>query len=135
MISPSRTLRLNLMITDIGFLVYWLVTALGLLPSAWLFKEYQNPIIVSWNWSFAPLDLMASFLGLAALVAAKRGSNAWRALALMSVTLTFCAGLMAIAFWVLRRDFDPLWWVPNLYLMVWPLFLVRKLISFEPPNM
>lgn len=128
MISLSRALRWNLVITDIGFLVYWFVTALGALPTAWLFKDYQNPILVSWNWSFAPIDLLASFLGLAALVVAKQRANAWRQFALMSVTLTFCAGFMALAFWVLRRDFEPLWLVPNLYLAVWPLFLVRQLV-------
>jgi hypothetical protein len=121
-------------VTDIGFLVYWIVTALGALPTAWLFKDYQNPILVSWNWSFAPIDLLASFLGLVALVVAKQGAKAWRQLALMSVTLTFCAGFMALAFWVLRQDFDPWWWLPNLYLALWPLFLVRQLICAETPN-
>lgn len=134
MTLPSRTLRWNLIITDLGFLVYWLVTVLGVLPTAWLFKDYQNPILVSWNWSFAPIDLLASFLGLAALIVAKQGANAWRQLALMSVTLSFCAGFMAIAFWALRQDFDLWWWLPNLYLTVWPLFLVRQLICIETPN-
>jgi hypothetical protein len=126
--SLTRALRWNLVVTDVGFLVYWFITALGFLPAAWLFKDYQNPILVSWNWSFAPIDLLASILGLSALAASKQGTNAWRQLALISVTLTFCAGFMALAFWFLRQDFDPMWWVPNLYLAVWPLYVIRNLI-------
>ncbi len=132
--SLSRTLRWNLLITDIGFLAYWLITALSVLPTAWLFKDYQNIILVAWNWSFAPIDLLASGLGLTALITSKQGSHTWRQFALISVTLTFCAGLMALAFWTLRRDFDPWWWLPNLYLTVWPLCVVRQLVCFDKPD-
>ena len=54
--------------------------------------------------------------------------DAFGVMALVSVVLTFCAGLMAVAFWTLRGDFDLGWWIPNLYLVVWPLWAVRRLI-------
>jgi len=44
-------------------------------------------------------------------------------------TATLCAGLMAIAFWWLRRDFDPAWWLPNLYLVAWPAWCLCSLLS------
>lgn len=129
--SPSRALRWNLFLTDLGFLLYWGVTALGVLPSAWLFQDYRNPILVAWNGSFAPIDLLASLLGLTALAMARQGRRAWRGYALVSLTLTFCAGFMALAFWSLRRDFDLGWWLPNIYLAAWPLCLGRQLIGAD----
>jgi hypothetical protein len=51
----------------------------------------------------------------------------------------FCSGLQAIAFWVLRQDYDPTWWIPNLCLMVLPLlygayalFWRRSSVSSDP---
>jgi len=126
---PSRYLRWNLLVTDLGFVLYWSVSALNLLPADWLYKDHENPILHAWNWSFSPLDLAASFSGLAALRFAARTSPKWQKLALISATLTFCAGLMAISFWFLRRDFDPAWWAPNIYLMLWPVTVLRELLS------
>jgi hypothetical protein len=42
---------------DIGFIAYWLITLLHLIPGEYLFQDYNNPILVAWNWSFLPLDL------------------------------------------------------------------------------
>jgi hypothetical protein len=125
--APSAPLRALLLITDLGFLLYWSVTALHLLPASLLFKDYANPILVAWNWSFLPLDLGASFLGLAALHLARKGRPQWHFAALLSLTLTACAGLMALSFWTLRSDYDPLWWAPNAFLLVWPLFFLKQL--------
>ncbi|MEJ6004730.1 DUF5360 family protein [Paucibacter sp. AS339] len=122
MLKPTRALRLNLLLTDLGFVAYWFVSATGLLPSAWLFKDHDNAILVAWNWSFAPLDLLASALGLWALSRARQGGP-WRLPALLSLVLTFCAGLLALSFWTLRADFNLGWWLPNLYLLLWPLWL------------
>lgn len=119
-------LRLNLLVTDIGFVAYWVITAFGLLPPQWLFQDYANPILVAWNWSFAPLDLIASFCGLYALHLIRRRNWLWSHFATISLALTFCAGLMALSFWWIRRDFDLGWWLPNAYLTLWPpLFLKR----------
>jgi Family of unknown function (DUF5360) len=127
-------LRWALLITDILMLTYWLVTALAALgvlqlPPAYLYRDYNNPLMVSWNWSFAPLDLIFSLVGLTSVRLARCGDARWRGLAILSLSLTFCAGLMAITFWTLQRDFDLSWWVPNLALMVWPLFFLPGLIG------
>ncbi len=129
---PPR-LRLLLLMTDVGFLLYWSITALVALgslkiPNDWLFKDYTDPNIVAWNWSFMPLDLIASILGLIAVARAKRGGN-WRAPAFLSMALTFCAGFMALSFWTFQRSFDLGWWMPNLFLTLWPTVFIGKLRS------
>jgi hypothetical protein len=124
---PTTFLRWNLLITDLGFIAYWGAAALRLFPPEWLYKDYDNPILIAWNWSFAPVDLAASGLGLCSLFLARQGSKAWPAIALLSVALTFCAGLMAISFWALQRDFELGWWLPNVYLAIWPLLALPNL--------
>ena len=131
---PTQPLRALLLITDLGFIAYWATSALHLLPEAWLFKDHDNPILVAWNWSFLPVDLLASVLGLAALLMAGRGRPAWRSVALISLAFTLCAGLMAVAFWALRADFELAWWLPNLFLAVWPLFFLKSLSSVSPTD-
>jgi hypothetical protein len=42
----------------------------------------------------------------------------------LSLALTSCSGLMAISFWAIRGDFDLSWWLPNLFLLVYPLFFL-----------
>lgn len=98
--------------TDLGFMAYWLITALHLIPAQYLFQDYTNPILTAWNWSFLPLDI-------------------WRSFAFISLVLTFNSGLNAIAFWVIRRDFDPSWWIPNLYLMIYPPFFLQRFVKLE----
>ena len=128
---PTTFLRWNLLLTDFGFVLYWIASALSLFPADWLYKDHSNPILMAWNWSFAPIDLTASASGLLALWCARTGRATWVRWALISLSLTLCAGLMAIAFWSLRRDFDPVWWLPNLYLVAWPAWCLRSLLS-EP---
>ena len=117
--------------TDIGMLAYWAVTALmalGLiaLPPEWLFKDYDDPRVIAWNWSFLPIDLAFSVTGLWALHRERAGQPDWKIWAAISLTLTFCAGIMAISYWTLTGEFDPAWWAPNLFLMLWPIpFLLR----------
>jgi hypothetical protein len=128
---PSRALRWLLVITDVGFLGYWGITALHWLPQSLVFKDYDSPVLVAWNWSFFPIDIIASVVGLWSLLQWKRGRASWRPLAFLSLALTSCAGLMAVAFWTLRGDFDPLWWLPNLFLLFWPIPFIAKLISAD----
>lgn len=127
-----RLLKILFLITDISFLVYWGVTALAAIkllniPSDWLFKDYTDPNIVAWNWSFMPLDILASLTGLFAVWLAGRGKT-WKQMALISMTLTFCAGFMAITFWTFQGSFDASWWAANAFLMLWPLLLLRQVI-------
>lgn len=127
-------IRRGLMLfTDIGMLLYWAVTAamaLKLLdiPGDWFFKDYHDPRVMAWNWSFFPLDILLSVTGLAALRMESAGHSGWKLMAAVSLTLTFCAGLMAIAYWLIVQDFDLSWWLPNLFLMLWPLPFLYRLV-------
>lgn len=39
----STPIRFHLLLTNIGFLAYWLATGLALLPRSWLFTDWGNP--------------------------------------------------------------------------------------------
>lgn len=127
----SRRLVVLFLVVDIGFLAYWLVTALGVVPEEWLFADAHHPILRAWNWSFLPLDLALSATGLVAVRRFRRGLP-WRGWALVSLVLTSCAGLQAVAFWALRGDFDPVWWIPNLFLLLYPCFYIPRLVREYP---
>ncbi len=59
------------------------------------YKDYTDPVLSDWNYSFVVLDLAASATGLAALCR----TTGWRTLMTVSLTLTSVAGLQAITFW------------------------------------
>lgn len=124
-----KKLKILFLVTDIGFILYWLITAFHLIPLEYAFKDYMNPILVDWNWSFLPLDMMISFTGFSALYLYSKKSDKWIMICLCSLILTFCSGLQAIAFWAFREDFDIAWWVFNLYLLIYPLPFIYKLIN------
>ena len=126
-------LRPLFLIVDIGFIAYWTITLAGIIPPEHLFKDYANPILSAWNWSFLPLDFAISATGLLALRRAKRGGP-WRDLALVSLTLTSCSGLMAVSFWTLRADFDPAWWAPNLFLLLYPAWFLPQVLRIRDPG-
>lgn len=119
-----KTLKYYFLIVDLGFIVYWLVILSGAIPTTYLFKDYADPIMVAWNWSFLPLDLLISATGLSSIFLWNRGRSTWAPFALVSLTLTSCSGLQAIAFWTIRSDFDLWWWLPNLFLLIYPLFYI-----------
>ncbi|MFC7715314.1 DUF5360 family protein [Nonomuraea recticatena] len=56
-----------MLVTDLGFVVYFSVTGLGLIPPEWAFADYGNPLMADWNWSFLWIDLLASATGLTSL--------------------------------------------------------------------
>ncbi|WP_225727064.1 MULTISPECIES: DUF5360 family protein [unclassified Nocardia] len=123
--------KVAMLITDIGFLLYWAAAFARLIPPDLAYKDYTNPILSDWNFSFVALDLAASATGLASLC---RVSGS-RTLMTVSLTLTSTAGLQAIAFWALRGDFSVLWWVPNLFLLLFPLpALVTLTCTPTPPG-
>lgn len=133
----SRPLRAAFVITDTLFLAYWTASALVMLrvihvPPSWMYAGYDQPRVVAWNWSFLPLDLAFSILGLAAVRAARRGHPGWRPLALLSLAFTMAAGGMAISYWALLGEFDPAWFIPNLALVVWPLAFLPGLLRTAP---
>jgi hypothetical protein len=58
-----------LTLTEGGILLYWIFAffvVAGLINVApeYMYSDYQNPVIVSWNWSFFPLDILFAVLGL-----------------------------------------------------------------------
>ncbi|NUR83117.1 MAG: DUF5360 family protein [Nonomuraea sp.] len=125
-----RTTKALMLATDVAFVAYFAITATGLIPAAWAFADYANPLMVSWNWSFLWIDLPASATGLTSLWLLRRRTPSGQPLMLVSLALTMASGLMAIAFWTLRGDFALQWWIPNLYLLLFPLpamfLLVRR---------
>jgi hypothetical protein len=123
-----RALKPVFLLVDLGFIAYWICAGLHLFPQEYLFKDYDNPILQAWNFSFLPLDLLVSGTGLSSVWCHSRGLTCWRPLALISLTLTLCSGLQAVAFWALRGDYDPVWWVPNLFLLIYPLFFIPALM-------
>lgn len=121
-----------LTITEIGMLAYWVFATLvvvGLITvdPAIMYSDYKNPLIVAWNWSFFPLDVLFAILGLVGRFGSLH-TKAKEILSIVSLSLMFCAGLMAVAFWAIRGSFDPFWWIVNLWLMgLSVFFLVSKL--------
>ena len=129
-----KSLAIALTITDILFLLYWSAAGLaqaGILsiPPEWMYADYTQPQVIAWNWSFLPVDLAFSLLGLGAVRAARRHDPRWRPLALLSLAFTMVAGGMAVSYWLLLGEFDPLWFGPNLALVIWPLWFLPGLIA------
>ena len=124
-----RVLRYFFVVTDVGFILYWLITALHVIPEESLFKDYHNSILMAWNWSFLPLDLLISCTGLGSLYLWRRNNQRWQGMALISLVLTSCSGLQAVAFWYIRADFDWSWWLPNVYLLLYPLWFMPTFIK------
>lgn len=128
--TGSPTLRRTawlMLVTDIGFLIYWALIAAHALPPALMFADYDVAAVAAWNWSFLPLDLTASATGLLALRALQLGHPTAATLLPVSLTLTSTAGGMALAFWSITGDLDPTWWAPNAYLLLFPLPLLVSL--------
>jgi uncharacterized protein DUF5360 len=123
-----KELKYIFLLVDIGFILYWLITVLKVIPSEYLYSDYNNPIMVDWNWSFLPLDLCISFTGLTSVLKFKRNYESWKNWALVSLVLTFTSGLQAIAFWTVRLDFDLIWWLFNGFLLIYPLFYIPGFI-------
>ncbi|MET9244816.1 DUF5360 family protein [Nonomuraea sp. NPDC003709] len=127
-----RVTKALMLLTDLAFVIYFTITGLGLIPPEWAFADYTNPLMADWNWSFLWIDLLASATGLASLYLLRRGSPSGPGLMLVSLVLTMASGLMAIAFWTLRGDFSLVWWLPNLYLMLFPIPAILCLTRSRP---
>ncbi|MCF2945129.1 YvaD family protein [Paenibacillus tarimensis] len=124
-----KSLKGLMIATDVGFLIYWTITFLHLIPPEYLYQDYHNELLVAWNLSFVPLDLFISITGLWSISCYNRGHALWKPLAIVSLVMTSCSGLQAIAFWSFRLDLDPMWWTPNLFLLIYPLFYLPRLIK------
>ena len=120
--SKNRIEKLLLTLTEVGMIAYWVFAILVLLevihvsPDL-MYSDYQNPIIVYWNWSFFPIDMLFAVIGLVATFTSISDGRR-KLLSVVSLSLMFCAGLMAISFWLIQQSFDPFWWGVNLWLML-----------------
>jgi len=123
----GRTGKTVLLTIDFGFIFYWLLIALNLIPHEWVFQNYDDPNVRAWNWSFLPLDIAASITG---FIGIKGKGNL--ALLLISSTLTMVAGGMALAFWGIQGFFNLGWWLPNLFLFVAGLIFLVRLVKSQP---
>lgn len=123
-----KLLKPFFLVTDIGFIIYWIITFFHIIPDSVAFKDYTNPILIAWNWSFFPLDILISITGLSSLYLYKQKREIWRGFALISLILTFCSGLQAISFWAYYKDFDPYWWGFNGFLLIYPLFFIKAVM-------
>ncbi|MEU3657952.1 DUF5360 family protein [Streptomyces sp. NPDC032161] len=130
-----RATTVAMVLTDVGFVVYWALVIIGALPPEAMFDEYTDPRVTAWNWSFLPLDIAASISGLAAVRAMRRGSHAAPAALTLSLALTATAGGMAVAYFTLRGQLDPSWLLPNLALLLFPLPLLTRLTCTGRPTL
>jgi len=114
-------LKIATTITELLMVTYWvfaaaLSTKFISIDPALMYSDFENPMVVAWNWSFFPIDIAFALTGLIATFG--RISNELRfKLKITSSTLMICAGLMAVSFWVLTRDFVPTWWAMNIWLV------------------
>jgi len=113
--------RKLLTITEVGMTIYWVfavIVIVGLInvPPEYMYSDYNNPIIVSWNWSFFPVDILFATLGLFSRFG-KSSLYHKQMLSTVSLSLMFCAGVMAISFWIIQGEYNPFWWGINLWLV------------------
>ncbi len=135
---PGSKANALLTLTETGMLLYWLLAALmatGLLslPPQWMYPDHTQPVMVAWNWSFFPIDALFALLGLSARFAVKDAARQ-QVLTVCALSLMFCAGVMALSFWIIQGSFDPLWWGMNLWLVILPVgVLARRLWQAPQP--
>ena len=91
--------------TEVGMILYWVFA--GALVAGWIeidpalmYSDYENPLVVAWNWSFFPIDIAFALSGLAAKFLPLPAMQRFK-LETVAATLMLCAGLMAISFWVI----------------------------------
>lgn len=103
-------------------LAYWVLASLLVVGAvtidpALMYSDYQNPLVIAWNWSFFPIDVGFALAGLTARFGRVSDQVRFK-LEVVAAVLMFCAGTMAISYWAITGDFDPTWWGMNIWLMV-----------------
>jgi len=124
-----------LTLTELGMILYWLVVSAGFLGllhfnQVYMFTEYSNPVMVAWNWSFFPLDMLFAILGLYGRFGQISNSQT-RFLSNVSLSLMFCAGLMALSFWAIQGDLDWAWWSVNVWLVCLSSFYLFRSYAYR----
>ena len=102
-----------LVIVDAGLLLYWSMVIADMFPEELRFRDYSNEVVQAWNWSFFPLDITAALFVFLGAYLTKRKVGAGDLVLMFGLTLTFCAGFMAISFWAYYGDFEVFWWGAN----------------------
>jgi hypothetical protein len=120
----NNTQKLIIWLIDIGFIVYWSLIIFRVFPPELLFERYEKSEVQAWNWSFLPLDLAAALTGIAGNTLKRVNQEA---LIIASLVLTSVAGGMALAYWTVLGYFDLWWWLPNLILLLFPLWPLNQI--------
>ncbi|MFC9898119.1 DUF5360 family protein [Nocardia sp. NPDC127579] len=121
--------KILLLVTDALLVLYWIAVAVNAIPKDAAFRDYSNPIVQAWNWSFLPLDLAAVLFGFAGVYLVRVQHRLGWLVLTVGLTLTFCAGFMAISFWAFAGDFNPVWWLSNALLMIVPALVFGLLLT------
>ena len=117
-----------LVLVDAGLLLYWFMVITDLFPKDLRFRDYSNEIVQAWNWSFVPLDVAAALVVFLGVFLMNRKIAAGELVLMFGLTLTFCAGFMAISFWAYYGDFEIFWWGANSILMIVPLLVFANMV-------
>lgn len=127
-------LKVATTITELAMLTYWILAgalALSLIsidPSL-MYSDYENPLVVAWNWSFFPIDVAFAIIGLTARFGVQAGHLRFK-LEVIAAVLMLCAGLMAVSYWTITGDFDLTWWGMNIWLII---LGAANLVRTQPP--
>ncbi len=115
-------LKLTTTITEVLMLLYWVLAAalvfnfINIDPSL-MYSDYENPLVVAWNWSFFPIDIAFASIGLFSKYGNVIGDRKFK-LEISASVLMICAGLMTISYWIITGDFSPTWWAVNIWLII-----------------
>ena len=108
--------------------MYWSLIIFRVFPPELLFEGYEKSEVQAWNWSFLPLDLAAALTGIAGNTLKRVNQEA---LIIASLVLTSVAGGMALAYWTVLGYFDLWWWLPNLVLLLFPLWPLKLIFGLS----
>lgn len=115
-------LKIATTFTEIAMLLYWILAGalfsdlISIDPSL-MYSDYENPLVIAWNWSFFPIDIAFAIIGLTARFGVRAGQLRFK-LELIAGVLMLCAGVMAVSYWTITCDFDPTWWGMNIWLII-----------------
>ena len=121
----TRTQKVIVWVIDLGFLTYWLLISSHILPAEAMFTGYERPEVQAWNWSFLPLDILASLTGIVGNTTKRLDK---KTLLTISLVLTSVAGGMAVGYWAFIGDFELSWWLPNLALLLFPIWPLTNFV-------
>ena len=92
-------------------LAYWTFASLVTLellqvPPEWMYSDYENPLVRSWNWSFLPLDVIFALTGLYGRYATLKPQTAHSTVNLLAIAdvLRWPNGYFLLGY---RRIFQP----------------------------